>query len=323
METSVRRSLQRWICLMVPALGFAGGCAKSESANELQVKSETEVKERYRFFAPSRAADKVPLLVMLHGCDQNAKEFEAGTEMDGYAERFGFAVLYPDQLKGRNMANCWRWFDPENRRPESGELAEIKSMIDEVVREHATIDPQQIFVAGISSGAATAAALLACYPAEIQGAALHSSPALNAADNEFAAMAVMKFGPSTWSDFWVTETCEPTQTQKRFLVIQGEKDSVVNPKHADRLIEQFTVGNAPLIPYKMSLSQAGEKPVEILGRVTSSSQSFLVTVERMKHAWAGGESKKYFDPKAFSASELVARYLVRGEMLFTPAEALH
>jgi poly(hydroxyalkanoate) depolymerase family esterase len=315
----VRESLKKAICVMIPALGFTSACSKNQSADGNDQYATTVVNERYRVFVPARALGQTPLLVMIHGCDQNAADFEAGSQMNRYAEEFGFAVLYPDQLKGRNMANCWRWFDPSNRRPGSGEIGEIKMMIDEVIRDH-DVDAHNVYVAGISSGAATAAALLACYPQDIQGAALHSGPALNSADNEFAAMAAMRFGPSSWLDFWATQTCQPERSQKRLVIIQGKKDMVVHPKHAEKLLQQFAGEAAKTHSFSMEISHAGDKSVGVTGVVTPSSQTYLLQVDRMRHAWAGGLKQKYFDPSAFSASELVARFVIRGEPVFKPLE---
>ena len=312
--------MKKWLCILIPALGFSSGCAgKDDSTKRLKNPNSQAVTSRYRFFAPAQlqspSSTKKPLLVMIHGCDQTAEDFEVGSGMNHYAEKEGFYVLYPDQKKGRNAANCWRWFDPQNRRPGSGELAEIKTMIDEVAKDHA-IDLKNIFVAGISSGSATAAALLACYPEEIKGAALHSGPALNAADNEFAAMAAMKFGPSAWLDFWATHTCEPSKTQKRFVVIQGSRDSVVHPKHADKLFEQFVSKDGAPQSYSLQMTDLGTKDLTVNGRRTDQTEGYLIEVKDLKHAWAGGLKQKYFEPSAFSASEMISRYLVKGENVF-------
>ena len=54
----------------------------------------------YALYLPANAAAVgMPLVVMLHGCKQSAEEFAQGTRINLLADRFGFAVLYPEQSK--------------------------------------------------------------------------------------------------------------------------------------------------------------------------------------------------------------------------------
>ena len=51
----------------------------------------------------------LPLVVMLHGCQQSATDFAASTRMNQLAERKGFAVLYPQQSGAADSHRCWHW----------------------------------------------------------------------------------------------------------------------------------------------------------------------------------------------------------------------
>ena len=52
-----------------------------------------------------RAGEKLPLLVMLHGCGQTGRELAASSRMNRLAVRHRFLVLYPEQER---LANAHR-----------------------------------------------------------------------------------------------------------------------------------------------------------------------------------------------------------------------
>ena len=57
----------------------------------------------------------VPLLVMLHGCDEEPREFAVVTQMHQLADQKQFIVVYPRQTSGDNALKCWNWFEASNQ----------------------------------------------------------------------------------------------------------------------------------------------------------------------------------------------------------------
>src|SRR5665647_1816074 len=55
---------------------------------------------RYRLFKPPsvRRSERLPLLVMLHGCGQDAQALAASTRMNQISARERFLVLYPEPV---------------------------------------------------------------------------------------------------------------------------------------------------------------------------------------------------------------------------------
>ena len=64
---------------------------------------------RYRLYRPPdvRFGERLPLMVMLHGCGQDAKSFAQSTRMNRVAARERFCVLYPEQDRLANAQGCW------------------------------------------------------------------------------------------------------------------------------------------------------------------------------------------------------------------------
>ena len=122
----------------------------------------------WRLFIPStRSAPPSMLVVVLHGCTQNADDIAAGTRMDEVAESQGFSVLYPEQIPEANARGCWNWFDAAHQARGRGEPAIIASMLAEVLKRPelaTTVDHAQIHLVGISAGAAMANLVAVAYP---------------------------------------------------------------------------------------------------------------------------------------------------------------
>src|SRR5436190_1589365 len=77
-----------------------------------------------KIYTPSKpVAPKAPLVVLLHGCTQDADTFARGTRMNDEAESRGWIVLYPEQPSSANQNKCWNWFQPDHQERGKGEPA--------------------------------------------------------------------------------------------------------------------------------------------------------------------------------------------------------
>src|SRR5205807_1953704 len=70
-----------------------------ESVSRKFIARRAHIKLHYHLYLPRDRVqnERLPLLVMLHGCSQDGLAFAAGTRMNAIAQQYGCAVLYPEQ----------------------------------------------------------------------------------------------------------------------------------------------------------------------------------------------------------------------------------
>ena len=49
------------------------------------------------------------LVVLLHGCTQDASDIARGTRLTSHSDRDGFIALLPEQPESANEKKCWNW----------------------------------------------------------------------------------------------------------------------------------------------------------------------------------------------------------------------
>ena len=78
-------------------------------------------------YRPPTLADNPALVVVLHGCTQSAAEDHFGAGWSTLADRYGFALLLPEQQPSNNPNGCFNWFQPEHSRRDQGEPFSISA----------------------------------------------------------------------------------------------------------------------------------------------------------------------------------------------------
>jgi len=129
---------------------------------------------RYKLFVPSvYRGQPLPLVVMLHGCTQTPDDFATGTRMNILAEERGCFVAYPAQSQKANISKCWNWFKPSDQDRDQGEPAIIAGLVRELLRTY-RLDPERVYVAGLSAGGAMPVILGRTYPDMFAAVGVHS-----------------------------------------------------------------------------------------------------------------------------------------------------
>lgn len=254
------------------------------------------------YMPPKTRHETMPLVVMLHGCKQNADEFAQGTRINLLADRYGFAVLYPEQSKHDHAHRCWRWYD-DSGSGGGGEAASIVSLVNAMIEQH-DLDPERVYLAGMSAGAGLAALLAVRYPHVFAAVGLHSGVVFGDARSAISAMDVMRRGtrsdPVALIDAAVDVHEYPGMPA---IILHGELDSVVTAANAEQLTKQFLRLNG--FVDAAGNRRAGEAREEkhsdgVVTDYFKNGRRVVKTsiVRGLGHSWAGGD-----DTVAFHSSK--------------------
>lgn len=273
----------------------------------------------------STLTDGLPLIVMLHGCHQSATQFAQGTRMNQWAERKGYAVLYPQQAASNQAQRCWKWYD-RNTQQGGGEVPALISMISQVMAEY-RIDRSRIYVAGLSAGAGMAHILALNHPQLFAAVGLHSGPVFGAGHSTVGALAVMQHGAGPRAsqavdDLLVRATPFPGMPT---ILIQGAGDKVVRPVNQLQLMRQSLALNrlapdvAVTITDKAQGSSARHNPHRIHDVVDGRKLALrVVEIDALEHAWSGGDATlKFNDKTGPDASKLMLEFFARHRRIQT------
>jgi len=272
---------------------------------------------RYHLYRPPdlQSDERLPLLVMLHGCGQTGRDFAASTRMNLLAARERFFVLYPEQDRLANPQGCWNWYERRSGKADA-EAATLMAAVDQACVLY-PIDRERIAVAGLSAGASMAALIATRYPLRFKAVAMHSGVAPGAAKSPATALGAMSGRhvppmPAT-AVGKAMGAAAVFATLPPLLILHGDADVVVSASNAGSTAAVWATATGAKPGVQRTLQRGKRHPMRVTEfKRRGRTVVMLCEVASLGHAWSGGAPRLPFsDAAGPNATRLIWAFAAR------------
>ena len=234
------------------------------------------------------AGKATPVVVLLHGCQQDMHAIARGTRMNMLADAKGFAVVYVQQSARNNSSGCWRWFASQGE----DEADSIAGIVNTAVT-HYGLDRSRVYLAGMSAGAGMAALVALRHPLLVSAVAMHSGAVVGAARSSRGGLLVMRRGTARPPSELLRAFADQVAAAGGMpaIILHGNGDKVVAPRNAAQLAAQFLYLNrlSPSTGRTTVIAQGTRNEYSRTDYGTDKATIVQVClVNDLGHAWSGG-----------------------------------
>jgi poly(3-hydroxybutyrate) depolymerase len=237
------------------------------------------------------------LLIALHGCTQQAAMLADHGNFEPAAEEFGFVVAIPDVPGGGVVAGCWDYYGALHTRTSGHNGAVIG--LAEALRDDSTygIDPDQIYLSGLSSGGGQAVISGCLAPEVFAGIGVLAGPAAGTTITQISSAGTTGSAAADVCRQLAGDRAPDLETQLA-LTFTDSGDFIVAQDYAlvnaEMYAELFAGGLSQMTASPVDVSALeGAAPV---GQATSYSDGTTDRILWLKtdgvgHAWPSGSGE--------------------------------
>lgn len=193
-------------------------------------------------YIPSGIPSNAPLVLVLHGCTQDAVSYANESDWNSLADEYKFYVIYAEQPAANNFSRCFNWFQSGDANRGAGEAASLKSMVD-YMKSNYSVNNNGVYVTGFSAGGAMTTVMLAAYPDVFTGGAVMSGLPYDVANGTSQAFQAMQgnvnLSPAQLGNK-VRNASSHTGPWPTVSIFHGTSDYTVNYVNENEVMEQWT-----------------------------------------------------------------------------------
>jgi len=134
-----------------PRVSAPAAAEVSKDSSDYYIYDYNDVERKYMLYIPEGAGSGAPLVFMLHGDGGSSKSFMEYTGMNRAAEKYGYAVVYPQGISPKTKAGtvCWNSSFTPSGNDDLGFLAALAKYLQQTYG----FSSSKTFAAGFSNGA--------------------------------------------------------------------------------------------------------------------------------------------------------------------------
>ncbi len=258
-------------------------------------------------------AERVPLVMVLHGCNQDHVDMQIVTRFDELADRHGFIVVYPfiTGYRGLRLRNCWGWWRRNDISRGGGEVEDLWNIVNAVRRSH-RIDADRIHVTGLSSGAAMAVAMAVVHGSKIASCAAVAGVAYGESIWALGKYPRVKQTAATVAD--MRQAMGRNRVPTPLFIAHSADDEVVGLRAADKLrdswLECFDLDRGTT---SVTRGTHARKPWLLTTYADGSGAEALsyFVLQGYEHGWYGGADGPFSVPDAPDVSGMIWSFFSR------------
>ena len=246
---AIRSRIALWVSMMLGATAPALAVVQqSRSAVLREVTDFGNNPGNLRMFVrePANASQfegKRPMVLLLHGCGQDAAGILRLSGWGAIADSTGTYLVLAEQKGSNNPWRCFNWYRGADTQRGRGEVASIARIIEHALA-HYPIDKERVSAYGVSAGGAMVVAVMACYPQHIANAAvLAGTPYGGVLKGEAERRPIVHPNallPEEWAARVFAARLDPASREPRLVVMHGTRDPVADFELARALVAQWT-----------------------------------------------------------------------------------
>jgi poly(hydroxyalkanoate) depolymerase family esterase len=199
-------------------------------------------------YVPANRPAGAPLVVVAHGCAQTAQEQAETSGWLTLAERFKFAVLFPQtSTTNEPLGGCFRTWIPAHQQRGAGEPLSVKQMVDTLKAQY-SLSSSATFITGMSSGGHLANVMMATYPDVFAAGAPQSSfpykCAMDASELTMCAQGGRNYTAQQWGDLARSGYPGYNGPWPKVQIWHGSADTLIYLPNQYQQVMQWTNANA-------------------------------------------------------------------------------
>lgn len=177
--------------------------------------------------APELAAGRA-LMINLHGCVQTATDLKGGGNWAATADERGMVVAVPAAPNGGVLLGCWDYYDTSHSRANPARHDDnLLQLVDDLLGDASLgIDPNQVYLTGLSSGGGETMVMGCLAPDVFAGIGINAGPSVGTTSGQIGYVATSQAqATSTCRNF--ASTGSPGFSTQLTSVIYGSSDTTV------------------------------------------------------------------------------------------------